>query len=294
MSAPGLQGAAGIKLWIAGLCAGSAVAMGGGASWRAALARLRVVPQLTRRRQVWRLVTTQLGFPTVREALMGALLLYQLRVLERAFGSRRFAAFVFVCAVVGQTLCVGMLLLAWALWPRALAAVNIVAGGPYVLLFACLHQLHAQVPAAAETRVLGVDLGDKWLADAAAASLLVARLPSALAPALAGVAASMVYSADVAGLQQWRFPRCTEAVARRWVGPLLEPRRPPRTRDAPSAPPPPPPPPPPVVVPDELIDRVLAMFPAADRAQVVQALQAAGGDGDRAAAVLLDSHAMAQ
>ncbi|KAJ1726863.1 hypothetical protein LPJ61_004912 [Coemansia biformis] len=229
------------------------------------------------------------------------MLLYQLRALERVFGTRKFAAFVFVCAVVGQTLCVGALLLVWLLSPRALAAVNIVAGGPYMLLFACLHQLHVQVPAAAEMRLFGVDLGDKWLVDATAASLLLARLPAALVPAASGVAASMVYSADIAGLRQWRFPRWVECAAGRWVGPLLTARRnqfggdaeadTPRGapsarqqqqhRPAAAA----------AAAPDELVDLVQGMFPAVERARVAQALLAAGGDGDRAAAILLDSGA---
>ncbi|KAJ2777342.1 hypothetical protein H4R18_005205 [Coemansia javaensis] len=285
MSAHGLGGAAATKLWLAVLCGGTAVALaGGGARWGLGRA-VRVAPQLARDWQAWRLAAAQVAFPTAREAALGAAAVYRLRALERRLGTRRFAAFVFVCSAVGLALLLpALLLLARTASPRVAAATGVVAAGPFTLLAACAHQLLALTPPPAASAPRALAVPDRWLPAALVAVLVAARLPSALAPAAAGVAASAVYSADVAGLARWRFPRPVEAAARRWLQPLLVARR--RISPAGSASPSG------AALLDEATLAGLAeMFPAAGRARVQQALAAAHGDADRAAAILLDSAA---
>ncbi|KAI8319438.1 hypothetical protein GQ54DRAFT_251160, partial [Martensiomyces pterosporus] len=213
MVAAGLFGAPATKLWMAAL--GGASVLFSSMGWKPYL-RLRLVPHITRDKQVWRLATSLLAFPNSTEVLTSLMLLYQLRTVERLFGTRKFAAFLFVMAVVGQSLELALLL---ATSQSSSKRLNIVAAGPYSLVFAVLYQFHALVPTKYRIRVFGFEVSDKWTAYALALHLLVVRLPGTLVPALAGVAASVIYSADIAGLKQWRFPQWANSAARRWVLP---------------------------------------------------------------------------
>jgi hypothetical protein len=56
------------------------------------LASIRISPHLYPYAQLWRLATWQLaGFANSTEALFAAMLVYHLRVVERAWGRRKFA-----------------------------------------------------------------------------------------------------------------------------------------------------------------------------------------------------------
>ncbi|KAJ2801954.1 hypothetical protein H4R20_003468 [Coemansia guatemalensis] len=285
MAATGMHGAPTVKVWMAGLlCFGAVLALS--PEWKQQLLRVRVYPYIARRWEFWRLATTLLAFPTISQTLTALVLLYQLRVIERLFGTRRFVAFLFVSSIVGQVLSVAMVLAARFLSHRVFAAVNSIAGGPYAMVFACLYQFHAHVPAKQHVRVLGaVTVSDKWMTYVVAGNLAVARLPAAFVPAAAGVAASLVYSANVAGLRLWRFPEPVAEFTRRWVQPQLVPvprRRVPAlgSHAAPR---------PQAAAPEAVVAQLQAMFPAAAHERVAQALATTGGDVDRAVSVLLES-----
>lgn len=47
--------------------------------------------------QVWRLITGQLTFPNMSATIVGLLLLYFFRFFERQMGSKKYAAFLFLC-----------------------------------------------------------------------------------------------------------------------------------------------------------------------------------------------------
>ncbi|KAJ2832585.1 hypothetical protein GGI24_001179 [Coemansia furcata] len=268
MTASGLTGAPLTKVWLAGLSFASALL--GAFGWRRIL-RLQLVPNLAHSHEAWRLLTSLMAFPTLSELLTALVLLYQLRAVERLMGTRRFAAFLAVSGVVGQTL---------TLAGMRLARVNAVAAGPYVLLFACAHQFHLLVPHAYYIRVAGVTVADKWTVYAVAACLLAPRLQvAALLPAAAGVAASMAYSANVAGLKRWRLPLWAGHFAQRWIMPLVSAPRAGSTRHTSPM----------VGVAPEQVELVAGMFPDMDREHIASVLRMVGNDTSRAAAVLLDS-----
>lgn len=60
---------------------------------------IEVRPHLLDYRQVWRLLTWQLCFTNSTEVLFAAMTFYQLRVVERLWGSKKFA----VCPPVLST-----------------------------------------------------------------------------------------------------------------------------------------------------------------------------------------------
>ncbi|KAJ2651375.1 hypothetical protein IW137_000665 [Coemansia sp. RSA 1287] len=269
MTAGGLQGAPATKLWIYSVLIFSLV-FAWSPAWRHALMRLRFVPHITRDWQIWRLASIQLGVATTTELTSTLVIVYRMRSVERILGTRKFAAFVFVAGVVGLTLSVVLLAGArWMLPARIYGAVNMVAGGPLVTVFACLAQYYMLVPSK-RVRALGVTVGDKWLTYGLAANLLG---ESAAVPALAGIMAGAVYAADVAGLKQWRFPQCVEHAAVRLMS-LVTSRQARVQRPANRAH-------------QELIGRLQGMFPAAGHEQIAQALRLAAGDADRAVSILL-------
>ncbi|KAJ2898953.1 hypothetical protein IWW38_001172 [Coemansia aciculifera] len=282
MSASGMQGAPATKLWLASIGAFSMLATTFG--WWGVL-RLQLAPALTRNWQWWRPLTSLGGFPVLSKVIVAQILGYQLRSVERLLGTRRFVSFLVVSGIVGQTLTLaGMLLV----------RVNAVASGPYVLLFACVHQFYLLVPppplrAQYVPSVLGaVGVTGNWTVYATAALLLAlprfAMIPTVW-PAIAGVLVSMVYSADVAGLKRWRLPVWAEEKARRWIAPMLESSSPPQTTGAER-----------VDVAEagenaELnVDFIAGMFPDVDRERIGSILRLAGNDPNRAVAALLNSN----
>ncbi|KAJ2052605.1 hypothetical protein IW146_005070 [Coemansia sp. RSA 922] len=270
MSTSGLLGTPATKVWLAGMSLASALA--GALGWRRNL-RLQLTPNVTHNWQVWRLASSLVGFPSWSEVLTALVLIYQLRAVERLLGTRRFASFLVVSGIVGQTLTIAGMLL---------ARLNSVSSGPYVLLFACVHQFYVLVPHSYYAQVLGIAVADKWTVYATAACLLAPRLPMAAVPALAGVAASMVYSADVAGLKRWRLPQWIVNLAQRCVAPLLlSTSRAGRIRRSSTTPA--------VDVAPEQVDLIAGMFPDADREHIANVLRMVGNDSNRAVAVLLDS-----
>ncbi|KAJ1822031.1 hypothetical protein GGH91_001446 [Coemansia sp. RSA 2671] len=260
MTASGLQGAPVTKLWLTGI--GLASALAGLFGWRHNLRlQLAAAPNGL---QFWRLLTSLSGFSTWPEVLAALVLAYELRVVERVFGSRRFASFLVVAGIVGQALTVAAM---------QLAGLRAVAGGPYALLLACVCQYWRLVPRSYYVRVAGVAVPDTWGVYAAAACLVAPRLLVAAVPAGAGVVAGMAYSADVAGLGRWRLPLWMASLARRWLAPVASARSASTEADVAS----------------EHVDAIAGMFPDARREHIVEVLRMVGNDANRAVAMLLDS-----
>ncbi|CAG8747483.1 3271_t:CDS:2, partial [Acaulospora morrowiae] len=70
---------------------------------------LQLIPNLTSQREFWRLITTQCVATTTGEFFFGSLVLFQLRVIERQFGSSKYAAFFFVTSALSTMFEIGAL-----------------------------------------------------------------------------------------------------------------------------------------------------------------------------------------
>ncbi|KAJ2659276.1 hypothetical protein IWW48_003613 [Coemansia sp. RSA 1200] len=302
-AANGLAGAPLTKLWLYVVLLGTMVTTT--MNWRHYM-RLRVVPYIVRDWQVWRCATSLVSFSTYTELAIGMLVIYQLRVVERVFGTRKYAAFLFVVGVVGQAVSV---LAVWAMYMnrRTMGAAFVAnlalsaAAGPYVLVFGALYQFYVHVPVQRPggSGFMGIAWSDKWMVYFLAASMWPSSMFGAVLPSVAGVAASCVYTANVGGLLFWRFPQWTAAVSRKLVLPLLSLQTPTGSgarstglaraferldqqqnyRQAQNLLPPP----------EETVAQLLSMFPDAGRERVVQALQTSGNDPNRAAVLILGS-----
>ncbi|KAF2264601.1 hypothetical protein CC78DRAFT_494694 [Lojkania enalia] len=102
-----------------------------------------VVPHLWGYGQVWRVFTWQACFTNSTEVLFGVLTFYQLRVLERLWGSRKFASFILSTLPYTSLLPPLVLLILRAL---SLGHINHLPAGPTALIFALLANYYAAVP----------------------------------------------------------------------------------------------------------------------------------------------------
>ncbi|KAJ1977407.1 hypothetical protein H4R34_003590 [Dimargaris verticillata] len=172
-------------------------------------------PHLTRDYQFWRLVTSQLAFANSGELLFGSLLLYQCRVIERHYGSAKFAAFVLLTSVTAKLLELGFLVSGNSI------GLNSLPPGPYGLIFATLYQFYRIIPSTYKFRILGVSLTDKSYMYLLALQFLALNYPTSLIPALCGILAGILYQTDMGGLKRWRFPASLTRLASNWLKPLL-------------------------------------------------------------------------
>ncbi|KAJ1870980.1 hypothetical protein LPJ55_004237 [Coemansia sp. RSA 990] len=299
MTEVGLRGAPATKFLLCSLCVLSVI-LGSAPQWRHALVRLRFAPHIIPKLQLWRLATIQLSFNTTTELVRFLVLLYYMSTLERIFGSRKFSAFIFIHALVGQTLVSFMLAaLRFCMPHQIFATFNMVSAGPYVVLYACVQEYCSRKALRQPIRLFGLQVDSKWVVYLVIANMMFSRLSSTAILAAAGLAANYLYNIDLAGLKQWRFPAWTENFATKWMYPLLDQPSPSRYGSArmasqsatlhaarrqqqPQN-----------TISAELVENLQSMFPTTDQEQIIQALQTSNGNPEQAVAILLSSSRVA-
>eukprot|EP00611_Tribonema_gayanum_P007441 TRINITY_DN167_c2_g1_i1.p1 TRINITY_DN167_c2_g1~~TRINITY_DN167_c2_g1_i1.p1 ORF type:complete len:354 (+),score=52.27 TRINITY_DN167_c2_g1_i1:291-1352(+) len=150
--------------------------------------------------QLWRLWTCHFIWTGVGEALVGSMLLYHFRVLERQMGSRKFGTFAVIVGILSSV----MLLAAGSLAVPGLQP----AAGPIPLVFALLVLYHVCVPVL-QPRLLGLlslNFTEKSVAYALAIQLALSQGPSTLAPAICGLVIGAAYRLDLFKLQRAHLP----------------------------------------------------------------------------------------
>ncbi|KAJ1658052.1 hypothetical protein IWQ61_002639 [Dispira simplex] len=177
--------------------------------------RMILNPHLTRDYQFWRLATSQLAFYNSGEVLFGCLMLYQFRVIERQFGSKKFSAFIALTAIATKLLELGFLISGNAL------GLNVLPAGPYGVIFSALYQFYRLIPATYKFRVLSLTFSDKSYMYFLAFQLIALQYPTSLVPALSGLFVGFLYHANLGGIKKWRFPQVFQRWATRWLLPFI-------------------------------------------------------------------------
>ncbi|KAI9158502.1 DSC E3 ubiquitin ligase complex subunit 2 [Paramyrothecium foliicola] len=172
---------------------------------------------LWRYRQFWRLLTYQICYTNSSEVLFAAMSFYNLRIVERMWGSRKYASYLLVSSVI--TALVPPLLLT-VLRPLSPSLFNYMPAGPTPLLFAALAQFHAMVPHMYKYRVAtssapstaesfsGVTFSDKSYKYALAIHLALLQWPGSVIGALVGWVVGYAWREGLmpASLISWRLP----------------------------------------------------------------------------------------
>lgn len=180
---------------------------------------LKPIPHLWPYLQLWRVFTFQLAYTSSTELLFSAAIVYQLRVLERLWGSRKFASFI----VAASALCmVGIVSLGLVLKILSGGWWSYIPAGMTGTVIACVAVWRREVPRLGGFKILlenderriragtarGVDFSDKWTMYVLAAQLALSQFPYGLVPAFVGWIVGSAWREELvpAGLVRWRVP----------------------------------------------------------------------------------------
>jgi hypothetical protein len=168
---------------------------------------LQIHPHLILQHQFSRLATFQSIYANSGELLFGLLLLYNLRQIERLFGSRKFLSLLLYTYAVTSVVTPALLFVGWMItggrW-------NYLPPGPTPLLFALLAQYHAAVPGTYKFSILlpggAGELGgsDKVYAYLLATQLAACQLPGSLVAAAVGWVVGYAWRLDLLPRTRWR------------------------------------------------------------------------------------------
>ncbi|KAF2860634.1 hypothetical protein K470DRAFT_246881 [Piedraia hortae CBS 480.64] len=183
---------------------------------------LEIRPHVLDYGQYWRFLTWQLCYSNSTEVLLAAWAFYHLRVIERLWGSRKFASF--ILTTFPYTTLLPPLLLAAVIRPLSGGWINAIPSGPTPLIFALLVQYHAAVPyvykyrlsgslpapsdpASSQTREYGLTLTSKCTSYILPLQLALTQLPGSALTAAVGWIIGLSYRRDLLpGAATWRLP----------------------------------------------------------------------------------------
>ncbi|KAK3115175.1 hypothetical protein LTR53_005724 [Teratosphaeriaceae sp. CCFEE 6253] len=179
---------------------------------------LEVRPHLLDYRQFWRLVTWPLCYTNSTEVLFAAMTFYQLRVIERLWGSRKFASF--ILSTLPYTTLLPPILLATVIRPLSFGRINYLPAGPTSLVFALMAQYHAAIPyiykyrpssstgaASANQPEYGLNLTSKSTSYLIPLQLALSQLPGSAIAAAVGWIIGFAYRREILpGATRWRVP----------------------------------------------------------------------------------------
>ncbi|KAJ1325069.1 ubiquitin-associated domain-containing protein 2 [Microdochium nivale] len=182
---------------------------------------------LWRFHQTWRLLLWELCYSNSSEVLFAAMALYNMRMVERFWGPRKFASFVFATYLL--TSIATPLLLALLMRPLTFGLLNYLPAGPTPIVFAVMAQYHAMIPhtyqykiatsISAENDNQGITLSDKSYRYLLAAQLALSQWPGSVLAALMGWLVGYSWRMEILPrrLTRWRLPG--------WVLGVRAPRR---------------------------------------------------------------------
>ncbi|QVM06913.1 hypothetical protein D8B26_001616 [Coccidioides posadasii str. Silveira] len=180
---------------------------------------IQVVPHLWSYWQWWRVLIWQMCYTNSTEVLQACMVLYNLRVVERLWGTRKLASF--IISTLPYTTLLPPLLLSLLLLPLTLNTLNYLPAGPTAILFALLAQYHAAIPTtykyhiststgASNSQALTLRFSDKSTVYFLAFQLSLSQFPHSLLPAAVGWIIGCAWRAELLpgrfSSPSWRIP----------------------------------------------------------------------------------------
>ncbi|KAF6175277.1 hypothetical protein GIB67_000598 [Kingdonia uniflora] len=174
------------------------------------------------RLHLWRLITSVFTFSSTPELMFGLYLLYYFRVFERQIGSNKYSVFILL-SVVGSSL---FQLLVLAMFKDSY--LNVLAPGPYGLIFSSFIPFYLDIPVSTRFRIFGIHFSDKSfiylaglqnvelnnqmpelfvnLTRVSFLQLLMSSWKRSFVPGLCGILAGSLYRFNVFGIRRLKFP----------------------------------------------------------------------------------------
>ncbi|KAK9457125.1 hypothetical protein V1511DRAFT_455694 [Dipodascopsis uninucleata] len=173
---------------------------------------LQLDPQIWRWGQWWRLLVWQIVYLNESEVLFSSLLLYNLRVIERLLGSRKFASMILL-AIGYSFVLAPCLLITMKIVPSYTA--NYLPPGPTPIVFAILAQYHHLIPSVYKFRISSssqpnqqrqITFSDKIFIYILASQLALGQMPGSLITSFTGWLVGVLWNKDVLPSRSWRIP----------------------------------------------------------------------------------------
>ncbi|OAY85707.1 Rhomboid-like protein 20 [Ananas comosus] len=146
--------------------------------------------------QLWRIFASVFAFSSTPELLFGVYLLYYFRVFERQMGSNKYSVFVLFSLIVSSL----FEIIALMLFKDPTA--NVIASGPYGLIFSSFVPFYFDIPVTSRFRIFGLQFGDKSFIYLAGLQLLLSSWKRSLLPGLCGMLAGALYHLNVFGIRR--------------------------------------------------------------------------------------------
>ncbi|XP_058078813.1 rhomboid-like protein 20 isoform X2 [Magnolia sinica] len=161
---------------------------------------------LTRKLQLWKLITSTFAFSSTPELIFGLYLLYYFRVFERQIGSNKYSVFILFSLIV--TSLFEFLALALLKDPT----LSILASGPYGLIFSSFVPFYFDIPVTTRFRIFGFRFSDKSFIYLAGLQLLLSSWKRSLLPGICGLVAGTLYRLNVLRIRRLKFPQFVTSV----------------------------------------------------------------------------------
>ncbi|VFQ81063.1 unnamed protein product [Cuscuta campestris] len=150
--------------------------------------------------QLWKLVVSVFSFSSTPELVFGAYLLYYFRVFERQIGSNKYSIFILFSVVVSFLLeVVGLKILKDP-------SLNVLASGPYGLIFSSFVPFYLDIPVTTRFRVFNLHFSDKVFIYLAGLQLLFSSWKRSILPGVCGILAGCLYRMNVFRIRGVKFP----------------------------------------------------------------------------------------
>lgn len=173
---------------------------------------------LWRFHQTWRALVYQLCYTNSSEVLFAGMALYNMKAVERFWGSRKYASFIIVTWLF--TSIVPPVLLALVLRPLTLGKFNYLPAGPTPIIYAILAQYHAIIPQMYAYRVAtssapptndqakGITFSNKSYVYLLAVQLALFQWPGSILGAIIGWIVGYSWRMEIMprSLTKWRIP----------------------------------------------------------------------------------------
>ncbi|KAI5663797.1 hypothetical protein M9H77_23120 [Catharanthus roseus] len=150
--------------------------------------------------QIWKLVLSVFAFSSTPELIFGIYLLYYFRVFERQIGSNKYSVFILFSVVVS------LLLEILALKIFKDPSLNVLASGPYALIFASFVPFYLDIPVSTRFRVFNIQFSDKAFIYVAGLQLLFSSWKRSLLPGICGILAGSLYRLNILRIRRLKFP----------------------------------------------------------------------------------------
>ena len=179
--------------------------------------------------EIHRLALSSLFFTSTPQILVGLMLIYTLRQVERLMGSRKFGSFIFLSFFLSL-----LIQLAIVVAGNTMMITFLPSPGPFYYIFSTMPFFHQFIPKLRPSSYtimnsLNFVISEKSLYYLFALQLVFSDGMNSAIPSLAGILAYYTYSIDGLGLNEYRIPGFIEGIFKTCGGfvcsliPMVEP-----------------------------------------------------------------------